>query len=101
MTSNHVTRLDNALMRCGRCDKKVLLGYASRAQLEAMFHNFYPDAEEGLRTAFGEALKDVSFLTLAQVQEHFIVRKHSAADAIADVGELVVLGAASSPVSGV
>jgi hypothetical protein len=94
MTTNNITRLDTALKRCGRCDKKVLLGYATRDQVEDMFANFYPNDDAHLRTAFGEALKDVRFLTTAMVQEHFIVNKHSASDAVANVQELAAVGVA-------
>ena len=88
MTTNHVKDLDEALIRCGRCDLKVFLGYATRAQLEAMFSAFYPDAAD-MKGAFGEALKDASGLAIASVQEHFIKCKASAEEAIGRVHELL------------
>jgi chaperone BCS1 len=42
LTTNHLERLDRALMRPGRVDRLVELGNASRAQLRTMFLRFYP-----------------------------------------------------------
>lgn len=89
LTTNHIGRLDEALVRCGRCDKKVLLDYASPRQLQAMFSDFYPEADGALCAAFLEILRDVTCLTLAQVQEHFIVHKHSAQHAYDNVYTLI------------
>ncbi len=44
LTTNHIERLDRALMRPGRVDKLVELGNASREQLHKFFLRFYPDA---------------------------------------------------------
>lgn len=44
LTTNHLERLDRALMRPGRVDRLVELGNASRTQLRTMFLRFYPQA---------------------------------------------------------
>jgi len=41
MTTNHIERLDRALMRPGRVDKVYLLGDASDSQAERLFLRFY------------------------------------------------------------
>jgi hypothetical protein len=89
LTTNHISSLDAALIRCGRCDKKVLLDYTTPQQTEAMFCDFYPAATAPQSVAFLAALHDVHCLTLAQVQEHFIVHKHSAEAAVANVQDLI------------
>jgi hypothetical protein len=96
MTTNHVKTLDEALLRCGRCDMKVLLGYATRAQLEDMFAAFYPDCDARLCTAFGEALRDVPGVVLASVQEHFTRCKASATEAVKRVDELIQMSVAKA-----
>jgi DNA replication protein DnaC len=41
MTSNHPEVLDDALIRDGRVDEKILFSYASLQQIQMMFKNFY------------------------------------------------------------
>lgn len=41
MTTNHITKLDDALIRPGRCDRKLLFDYADRYQVRQMFLKFY------------------------------------------------------------
>lgn len=43
MTTNHIERLDPALIRPGRCDVKVELNNASKNQLKRIFTRFYPN----------------------------------------------------------
>ncbi|KAI9783524.1 MAG: hypothetical protein M1839_003694 [Geoglossum umbratile] len=45
LTTNHISRLDPALIRPGRVDMSVHLGYASRHQVERLWNRFYEDHE--------------------------------------------------------
>ncbi len=44
MTTNHIERLDPALVRAGRIDERVELGYAAEDQLRRLYLKFHDDA---------------------------------------------------------
>lgn len=46
MTTNHVEKLDPALLRAGRIDYKLCLGKASDQQKVELYRRFFPDASE-------------------------------------------------------
>jgi mitochondrial chaperone BCS1 len=47
LTTNHRDRLDPALIRPGRCDLEVKLGYLTAESCIKMFECFFPDSELG------------------------------------------------------
>ncbi|KAJ3203127.1 hypothetical protein HDU82_006822 [Entophlyctis luteolus] len=96
MTTNHVDRLDAALIRPGRVDMRVYMGNARDDQARRMFERFYPQAAEGLAERFVSALRsakrasesngsDGSALgcSPAALQGHFTMFRDSAEDAVA------------------
>ena len=46
MTTNHIEQLDPALIRPGRCDKKVLLDNASDEQIEKIYLQYFEGEQE-------------------------------------------------------
>jgi chaperone BCS1 len=58
MTTNHIEKLDPALLRPGRCDMKVKLNNASHNQMENMFNRFFPDAANHEAEAFAMQLPE-------------------------------------------
>jgi len=70
MTTNHIERLDPALIRPGRCDVQLELRKASKLQLERMFLRFFPD-QHGLAIQFKNRLP-ADELSMAQLQGHFL-----------------------------
>ncbi|KAJ2455465.1 Complex III assembly protein translocase and chaperone [Coemansia sp. RSA 2336] len=87
MTTNHIERLDPALIRPGRVDVKVHLGNATPYQIRRMFTRFYGSEHAGLADAFVQALAGHSVST-AQLQGHFIAHKKDPQCAIDQAADL-------------
>ncbi|PVU93536.1 hypothetical protein BB561_003210 [Smittium simulii] len=80
MTTNHIDRLDSALIRPGRVDYKVYLGNATKFQTATMFNRFYPESPS-LAAEFAEKTEGHQ-ISPAQLQGHFVRFKTSAEMAI-------------------
>jgi mitochondrial chaperone BCS1 len=70
MTTNHLEKLDPALVRPGRCDVHLFVGNATRVQIAKMLERFYPEIEDA--TVLSDRLPEDS-ISMARVQE-FLVR---------------------------
>jgi len=86
MTTNHLERLDPALVRPGRVDVKLEVGHATPPQIKGMFLRFFPgqekEAQRFLDTVLAAqqrraALAERAHLSMAELQGYFLVHKHS------------------------
>jgi hypothetical protein len=86
-TTNHIEKLDPALIRPGRIDKKLELSYADGDQLRRIFLRFFPQADAALADSFAAALPDGQ-LAMSAVQNYLIRHADSVEDACEEVEKL-------------
>jgi len=80
LTTNHLNRLDKALIRPGRVDVQVKVDYASDLQVGRMLTRFYEEATHAERSAFVGAVRATEIgkrVSMAQLQEHFVQHRLS------------------------
>ncbi|VDN06131.1 unnamed protein product [Thelazia callipaeda] len=87
MTTNHIDRLDPALIRPGRVDVKQYFGYCTEKMFSEMFKHFYgPEISEEMALRFGKAAKSLNTeISPAQVQGYLLLRKESPQAAMDDI----------------
>jgi chaperone BCS1 len=82
LTTNHPDRLDPALVRPGRVDRKVELGHATPDQARRLFLWFYRDCALGQAELDRQAVRFASQVpegrvTMAAIQEHLLRHRHT------------------------
>ncbi|CAJ0938909.1 unnamed protein product, partial [Mesorhabditis belari] len=90
MTTNHVERLDSALIRPGRVDVKEYFGNATQEMMENMFIRFYGDncsADDAVEFARQAASLEVE-ISPATLQGHFLLYKKDPRLAISHVADM-------------
>ncbi|KAL8897263.1 MAG: hypothetical protein Q9192_002666 [Flavoplaca navasiana] len=104
LTTNHVERLDAALIRPGRVDMTVRLGEATRYQAAKLWNRFYGDIDENginlmrflraleelgiVQAEDQESAEPANVTSTAALQGLFLKNKHSMEGAIAGAIEL-------------
>ena len=86
MTTNHMEKLDPALVRPGRCDVKITFCNASHEQLATMFLRFFPDSQDNA-IRFADSLP-AGKVSLAQVQGHLVRYRHSDITAVEEASQI-------------
>jgi chaperone BCS1 len=73
LTTNHPEKLDSALMRAGRVDKKVMLDYADFYQAKQLYKKFYQEAPDDLAEAFA-VQTEAKNISMAELQEQLVAK---------------------------
>lgn len=83
MTTNHISKLDPALIRPGRVDRKQHVTYPSDYQLGRIFKNFYPEVDDLIVKEFIKSVRDSGAeRSMAELQGVFMLYKESPSDTI-------------------
>ena len=97
LTTNHIERLDKALIRPGRVDLRVEFSNVKAEQVKGMFLHFYPKEVELAEKFASEIVKRFGVvggeedqlngdISMAALQQHFILcRTKTAAEAVAEL----------------
>lgn len=97
MTTNHLDRLDDALVRPGRADVHLEFGQATADQANRMFCAFFPEA--GGADGFGDKIV-ARQLSMADVQQHLIRNRDSAVRALNVIDGTELTQAIEEPAAG-
>lgn len=74
LTTNHINKLDPALIGPGRADYKIEFTYATADQANRMFLSYFPEAQSA--DGFGYQVERVG-MSMADVQNHLIKNRDS------------------------
>ncbi|KAF2673511.1 putative mitochondrial chaperone BCS1 [Microthyrium microscopicum] len=93
LTTNHIERLDDALIRPGRIDMSLRLGNAKEYQISRLWDRFYGeiDGQEQGKVQFMQAIKDfglVGKISTAALQGLFLYNKSDTQGAVRSVAAL-------------
>ena len=75
MSTNHIEKLDPALLRPGRIDAKIKLDYASSDQIKRIFLKFFPERSISEATSFSLLIPEGK-LSMAKLQGYFLRYKN-------------------------
>ncbi|PXF43477.1 putative mitochondrial chaperone BCS1-B [Gracilariopsis chorda] len=85
-TTNHIEKLDPALIRAGRVDRRFEFVHPNTDQMCALFKSFYNSASDELAKSFAKTVFDrpeEEARSIATLQQHFIyTRKKSAEECV-------------------
>ncbi|RWS01790.1 hypothetical protein B4U79_11327 [Dinothrombium tinctorium] len=89
MTTNFLDRLEPALIRPGRVDVQQLIDYPIREQVEGIFKHFYSECDESLVKQFCDLVEKKNEVSMAALQNCFIVYKYNAQQAFENIAKFI------------
>lgn len=84
-TTNHMERLDPALLRPGRVDRIISLKLASHRQIETLFLRFHPNMQS-VAKLYARGIPEFT-ISMAQVQSHLLTHRLNPLDAVSALPE--------------
>jgi len=90
LTTNYPERLDPALIRPGRVDIRIHVGYCSTTQIKKLFKNFYQEATDKDAENFSESIqrKKCTNISPAQIQAFLLLHRDDMNKAIKEASEI-------------
>lgn len=88
LTTNHVEKLDKALIRGGRVDRQFEFVHPNHKQMCDLFLSFYENAPRKLAERFADAVlgrQEQEARSIATLQQHFIYTRKLTAEACVDM----------------
>jgi chaperone BCS1 len=97
MTTNHLEKLDPALVRPGRADVQLWFGNATADQARRLFERFFPERVD-LARHFEERVEERQW-SMAALQEYLMLHRRNPEAALRRMHEIARVHTAGPPVS--
>jgi mitochondrial chaperone BCS1 len=88
-TTNHIQRLDPALIRPGRIDRKLYVGHATSEQAARLYRRFFPEADSSMAIAFADMIEP-GRITMSSLQTHLLMYADDSRGAIDHFEEMAL-----------
>lgn len=87
VTTNYVDRIDDALIRPGRIDRREFIDYPSSIQAATMFSRFFPENQD-LKEKFARCANGPVKVSAAAIQAHLVKYSHCPHQAVDNIHEI-------------